>query len=260
MNDAHRSGYNKGSADKLAGRLEDDSVPPQYRTSDGDRRAYKKGYKEGYRQTLTVRTAGYLDATAKATAKASIDASVSGGPAALLAAGLAAIAVAKKTPGGLGDDTLKDIGKYLYDKLVELGATSDQIKQVIEIAKLGISVATEVTTEAAPAEEVAPAPEKYAGFARSQASPKAEVLTVYKRLPGESVADFRARRAKEIAAEEAARKGAISPGGKLTLFETSEAQQQMTAPSWLSNNWPWVAAGTVVVAGGGYLYYRSSKS
>jgi hypothetical protein len=262
MSDAYRSGFNKGSADKLSGRHEDDAVPPQHRTNDAARRAYKKGYQEGYRRTLTVRTSGYLDGAAKATAKASIDASVGGGPVALLAAGLAAIAIAKGSPGGLADDSLKEIGKYLYDKLIEMGATAEQLQQVSDIAKLGIKVAAEAKVSTSPeASPVAEAPaeeapvvvvEKYAGFSRTQAAPKTEIMSVYKRLPGESVAEFRARRAKEIAAEEEARKSGPRSDS------TAQTVTSQMAPSWISSNWPWLAAGTVVVAaGGGYFYYRS---
>lgn len=207
---------------------------------------------------------------------------------------------AKKFPGssyvldfGKIEKKIKEVASGIYQKAMDLGAPSEVLKKIEYMAspeQLAVSSAPPPAAEPAAPPAAAPPPAQKRVVAPMLGGRLALLSTVKAET---QVA--KERRAQEIAAKREAEKAAaasataqdlppgnmapmnmpgtygpgMDPGMPGTMVmsrtdalpgTTADAQKKDEKPSWFSQNWYWVAGGAVLVAGGGYLYYRSSKS
>lgn len=263
--DAYRAGFNRGSADKLSRRVSNDAVPPKYRTSDKDRRAFKKGYKEGYATPSRSPRVGAereltsSEAIIKTTMIALINDLITSG-----VSGDQFVASAKPIYDKSAKDAdeiaakygrfdsavlKKELGEIVYGKALELKASPESLATIAYMATSGqLQRSPQPTTSEA----------RPTGFT-SLLMPG----SIAKFLPKTSTAAPAATKPTVTVAPSAVSLLAtVPPGGSTPRGMTAKEAIAASAetPSWISSNWPWVAAGTVVMAaGGGYLYYRSRQ-
>lgn len=274
--DAYRAGFNRGSADKIARRPSDDAVPPKYRVSDVERRSFKRGYKDGYASP------------SRRSPRTGAEREMSGGEAMLKQ--IAINDINDLIRSKIGGDEFVDKAKSIYDKTATDADDLSKKHGLFDPKYLKAEIGEIVYGKAL---EMKASPKKLATIsymatsAQLAASPKPGDLVLTKLFrPGA----FASSSSEGPVLTKLFQPGAVSliepvavptadaskkePGPVATqqqMTSTSEtreltAQQAIAAahqppPSWISVNWPWVAAGTAVVAaGGGYLYYRSKQN
>jgi len=258
--DAYREGFNRGSADKLSGRLSNDAVPPKYRANEPDRRAFKKGYKDGYASPTRrgPRTGAERELT---TGEALIKQA-------------AIYQINDLIQSGIGGDEFVDRAKPVYDKAAadadDTSAKFGRFDSKYIKAELGeIVYGKALELKASPkklssisymatAAQLAATPKESSPFTMLL---RPSAFSIFGKTSTPSTATTSESKAPDVPST-----SQITTTQPSTTTETREltAKQAIAAsaaqPSWLSSNWPWVAAGTAVVAGGGYLYYRSRQS
>lgn len=296
MDDAYRAGLNRGSADKLAGRHSDDAVPPKHRTSDVDRRAYKKGYKHGYTRTK---------APAQKTG-AEREYAMSEG---LLRNGLV-YEINDLIRSGVGGDVFVSKIKPSYDKMAtdaddlsrKYGSFDSKVlRQEMGTIVYGKAIELGASPAALASISYMATPEQLAATpkpAASQPAPKTSITMIrpgafqYFRIDPQKVATKQpsASTVSDSPAPQPAPTQSMPQRPVMTTTETMTLQPMATAqpmslptppaafapmalsepaktaapgsqaqPSWFANNWYWLVGGAAVVAGGGYMIYTRNR-